>query len=213
MESYLTEIQTSAQSKTVRTRNGIPPSPSLYFWTHRTTNADVVAMVTTVLATNANGSSHRKKKKGSGNADTDDNEPDDNDPNQYSNTSGNIVRDPKILRSSRANATSSLKVSAYKSPLEHDDHLRIDEHERMNKGLLNERDEFLNILKNERDRNYNLKYWGVVFIQKWWRRFCVFIKKEELYDMLRIRKNVSTNINGFLILLIFVRSIGFRLNK
>ena len=112
MVSWLSTMARDLNNKTILTRQPMPSSPAVYFWTHRPTNSDVVSVINTPAAI---------------------------DPVTLEPVSGRL--DPVILRTERAQLLAAdntvcgrgvggvkgFKVSAYESPLETHSMLARDE--------------------------------------------------------------------------------------
>ena len=184
MAEYLSNLAIETQNSTVTTRQPLPSSPSIFFWTQRPTNSDVVSLINTTAAI---------------------------DPVTGKPVSGRI--DPVTLRSERSQLMAAddkvcgrgsggvqgFKVSAYESPLETRLMLARDEHERMNKALHDERNEFF----MTRDRNKRLteaaELAAALKIQQAARRFFVRTAiSGPLRERLTVRRQISAQVKGYL---------------
>lgn len=132
MSSYLQSLASSSHASSVTTRSALPSSPSLYFWTYRPTNSDVLSVLNTVAAASPGG---EPGSPGAGRAGR------LSPATLRAERAGSSVSQPVFGRG--AGGVGGFKVSAYKSPLESLASLGTDEHERFNRALRDERREFL----------------------------------------------------------------------
>ncbi|GMH90150.1 hypothetical protein TL16_g11680 [Triparma laevis f. inornata] len=174
MGSYLNYLNVEVQGRTVIGRSGMTSGGSVYFWTHRSTTSDVISTINTTTAIGPDGQPE----------------------------SGRI--DPATLRMERGNFSgpssiigrgvggiNGFKVSSYQSPLETIQAMSRDEHERMNKALMDERTEFLTKVKRKvREREIKERT-NVLILQKIARGYIV---RTSMLDRLKKKLNVRAKI-------------------
>ena len=150
MSSYMSSLAVSLQNSTVNTRLPMSSSPSIYFWTHRSTTSDVVSMINTTCAISPNTGAAASGRV---------------DPSTLRMERGGF-KDPDVIVGRGVGGVNGFKVSAYRSPLETLSAMGRDEHERMNKALMDERNEFITKVKTKVKERENLERGMAVIIQR-----------------------------------------------
>ncbi|GMH47704.1 hypothetical protein TrVE_jg8302 [Triparma verrucosa] len=132
MGSYLQSLNVEVQDRTVVGRSGMSGGGSVYFWTHRSTTSDVISTINTTTAIGPDGSPESGRI----------------DPATLRMERGNFSG-PSTIIGRGVGGVNGFKVSSYQSPLETIQAMSRDEHERMNKALMDERNEFLTKVKRK----------------------------------------------------------------
>jgi len=159
MDEYLRGKLQAAQDKSIFTHEGMSLTRPLFFWTHRTTHADICSIIT-------------------------------------STTPGRSQQHPIKLRGERCK--DGISGMSYTSPLESQPSLTLDEHERMNQALHDERRAFLSELARREQERRRREWNAAKIIQKRARGYFVRCHKNNLMVGIIKRHDVCMQTRTFL---------------